>query len=196
MARTFGEFVADQVARAEALPSSQNYVYSEAAQIEICNWLETRAGEKYDAVKASTLQWLQESTPARQVKAVIDEIMEGDRTPTMGDIKSAWEKLHGAKAAPVNYDCPACGGSGFEQVVSGTGAEGARRCRRGCAVPAPRFDAEKPAQGTDSAANAALGVAFASDVAAKFAKPVVVPPEPPPLVNALTEDDIRKAKKR
>lgn len=195
MARTFAEFVANQVSRCEALPSGRDYMYSEAAQTEICDWLEGRCNTRYDAVKSSDLMWLSDSADARKIKAVIDYIMDaGDKTPTIREIRGTWDTVHGTHK-PANYDCPDCGGSGFAMVVSRTGAEGSRRCLRGCSVPAPRLEAEIPSTGVDEVANTALGEAFGRDLAAKLAKPMQPIKAPPPLVNPLTVEDIERAKK-
>lgn len=192
--KTFRQFVADQVSRGESLPAMQGYLYTEAAQIEICDYFEARSGEKRDTEKQSALRWLEESTPARKVKAVMDEAMQGEQAPTIASIRATWEHLHGTHK-PVNYDCSECGGSGFGHVVSPTGAEGAVRCSRGCSVPADRVQGAVRGPDADSEANSAWAELVGSEIAAKLAKPVVPVKQPPQLVNPLTAEDLEKAGK-
>lgn len=189
--RTFGLFVTRQVQRAEALPASLGYIFSEAAQMEIANYLIERVCGRADAVKRSDLQWLEESPGARKVKAVMDEIMQGDQAPTIASVRATWERLHSA-SKPINYGCRDCSGSGWA-IVEANGAQGAIRCPRGCVVPPEKVQAAGSATERDEQANVRMAQAFGQDLAAKLAKSIAPVKEPPPLERPITEADLASA---
>ena len=195
--KTFRAFVAEQVARGESLPPTMGYQYTEAAQIEICDFLEARTGEDPQTSRQSTLQWLQDSLAARKVKAVMDAIMEGDTAPTISAVREIWRQMYGERTQ-INPECPDCAGTGFQPVIDATGNSAARKCPRGCAVPPyqedpPKFDTTPEQRAANTAWAADLSRELNQKMAAK--KPVGDPrQEPPSLQNPFTAEDIERAK--
>jgi hypothetical protein len=194
--KTFRAFVVEQVSRGEALPPAIGYVYSEAAQKAICDWFEERSGENPKTEKQSVLQWLQDSPGARKVKAVMDEIMEGDKAPTMADMRAVWNRLHG-KEHKVNPNCELCHGTGW-QIMEVDGTEAARRCPAGCETPQHVSELQQGHLRTteaDKEANSRMAKEFGRELAEKLAKPMKPAKDPPRLDNPIQPKDFDSVEK-